>query len=95
MVYFAMLDMGTQEVRILRQKLFDDFAIEMVLAATTLAESDVSSIRQLDVDDGYVAFTVELGDSNAVALYDPNAGMLDVMDLGVRVNQLALIYRAP
>lgn len=95
MVYFAFLNTDTQEVEILRQLLFDDFAIETVLPATVIDGLDVTGISQLDVDDGYVTFALEFGTGNAVALYDPNTGLLDVMDLGVRINQLALIYREP
>ncbi len=94
MVYFATLNVATQEVEIARQLLFGDFAIETVLPPTRVDGVDAVGISQLDVDDGHVAFVLNANGASVVGLYDPATELVDFMDLGVRVNQLALIYRA-
>lgn len=95
MAYFALLNPTTQEVQIVRQQMFGSATIEFLLQPTQISGPTATFIRDLDVDDGYVTFVLQHDTGNSVALYDPNTQMLEVMDLGVRVNQLALIYREP
>lgn len=71
---------------------------ERILAATVQG-TQVARVAHLDVDDGFAVFAVDddppIIDDTRVMLFDPNSQSASVIDLGVRYQQLQIMFRQP
>jgi hypothetical protein len=88
-VYFARLA-PSGVLQIVRAGLFDA-ALEL-LVNDDVNDLGVTDIGRIDADDGHVAIVLESGGRRSlVYLFDSQSGDIDVRDVGISVNDLALI----